>query len=40
MTWLLNTKKHYKIWFSDNPHVFLGIENQLRFIRTRKKILT
>jgi hypothetical protein len=26
----------YKIWFSDNPDVFLGIENELRFIRMRE----
>ncbi len=37
MSWLLNTKKHYKIWFSDIPDIFLGIENQLRFIRAREK---
>ncbi len=28
--------KYYKIWFSDNPEVFLGIENELRFIRMRE----
>jgi hypothetical protein len=28
--------KFYKIWFSDKPDVFLGIENELRFIRMRE----
>lgn len=27
--------KYNKIWFSPNPHVFMGIENQLRFVRMR-----
>jgi hypothetical protein len=29
--------KTYRIWFSNNPDVFLGIENELRFIRLREK---
>lgn len=29
-----NTKKHYKIWFTEVPQIFLDIENQLRFIKT------
>lgn len=37
MVWLLNTNKHYKIWFSDAPETFLDMENQLRFIRAREK---
>jgi hypothetical protein len=28
--------RHYKIWFSKDPDTFLGIENELRFIRMRK----
>lgn len=37
MTWWLNTKKHYKIWFSNDPDTFLGMENQVRFIRAIEK---
>jgi Glycosyltransferase family 88 len=31
-----NIKNYYKIWFSDNPDSFLGIENELRFINMRE----
>ncbi len=34
MSWLLNTKKQFKIWFSPNKEEFLPAENKLRFIRT------
>lgn len=30
-----NISKYYRIWYSKNPAVFLGIENELRFIRMR-----
>lgn len=33
-TWLIDTRNHYKIWFSDNPNEFLNSENKLRLIRT------
>lgn len=36
-SWLVNTKRQYKIWFSGDPNTFLGIENELRFIRAREK---
>lgn len=29
--------RYYRIWFSKNPEVFLGVENELRFIRMREK---
>lgn len=32
----LNTRKLYKIWFSKDPAVALGIENELRLIRLRQ----
>lgn len=35
--YFLNTKKHYRIWFSKDKDVFLPQENQLRFIRMRVK---
>ncbi|MCS5708485.1 hypothetical protein CC99x_006140 [Candidatus Berkiella cookevillensis] len=31
--WKIETKRHYKIWFSANPDEFLNDENKLRFIR-------
>jgi hypothetical protein len=33
--YLFNISKYYKIWYSPNRDVFLGIENQLRFVRMR-----
>jgi hypothetical protein len=33
---LFDLSKYYKIWFSDKPEDFLGIENELAFIRMRK----
>ncbi len=33
----VQTKAHYKIWFSKSPDSFLPLENQLRFIRMRQK---
>lgn len=33
--YIFNISKYYKIWFSPNPDIFLGIENQLRFVRMR-----
>lgn len=36
-SYTINTRRHFKIWFSDNKDVFLPIENQLRFIRMREK---
>lgn len=36
MPFYLNTQKQYKIWFSTNPDVFLGMGNQLCFIRARE----
>lgn len=31
----LDTQNHFKIWFSKDPNVALGLENELRLIRTR-----
>ena len=33
--YFVDTTKHFKIWFSDNPEVFLPQENQLRLIHMR-----
>jgi len=33
----LDTRKHYKIWFSKDPNIFLPQENQLRLIRMKLK---
>lgn len=35
--WQLNTQKQLKIWFSDKPEEFLGIENELRLIHACQK---
>ncbi len=37
MSWHLNLRHHYKIWFSKNPTEFLSFLNQLRFIRDSVK---
>lgn len=34
---LFNLQLFYRIWFSNDPDRFLGIENELRFIRMRKQ---
>ncbi|MFA6302440.1 MAG: glycosyltransferase family 88 protein [Legionella sp.] len=34
--YLYDLTRFYKIWFSQNPEVFLGVENELRFIRIRQ----
>jgi hypothetical protein len=36
MSYLIDTTKHIKIWFSPDKKVFLGTENQLRLIRMRE----
>ncbi|MGE4350465.1 MAG: glycosyltransferase family 88 protein, partial [Candidatus Berkiella sp.] len=33
--WLLQTDRHYKIWFSADPKEFLSVENKMRLIRFR-----
>lgn len=33
--WPVDTTKHFKIWFSKDKNIFLGIENQLRLVKTR-----
>ncbi len=35
-SFLYSLEKYYRIWFSDKPEVFLGTENELRFIRMRE----
>lgn len=30
--WHFDTKRHYKIWFSNNPNEFMDFENQLRLV--------
>lgn len=35
-TYLFDLRRYYKIWFSANPNQFLGIEDQLRFVRMRE----
>jgi hypothetical protein len=34
--YLFNLQSLYRIWFSNDPNQFLGIENELRFIRMRR----
>ena len=34
-TYLFNLTKYYKIWFSKYPDIYMGVENELRFIRMR-----
>ena len=34
-SYIFDISKYFKIWFSPNRDVFLGIENQLRFVRMR-----
>lgn len=36
LMYLYDLTRFYKIWFSQDPDVFLGVENELRFIRTRQ----
>ncbi|MGE3318064.1 MAG: glycosyltransferase family 88 protein [Candidatus Berkiella sp.] len=33
--WQVDLSKHFKIWFSDNKNSFLGVEDQLRLVKTR-----
>ena len=33
--YLFNLTKYYKIWFSKYPDMYMGVENELRFIRMR-----
>ncbi len=35
--YLFNLTRYYKIWFSTNSEIFLGPENELRFIHMRRK---
>jgi glucosyltransferase Lgt1/2/3 len=35
MPFTYNPHRHVKIWLSDDPNVFMNIENQLRLVRTR-----
>ncbi len=35
MPYFLDTSRLYRIWFSDNPDVFMNDENKLRFIQMR-----
>jgi len=37
MPYIINTNQFYKIWFSKNPHLPLGIENELALVRLRSK---
>jgi len=37
MKYSINTNQFYKIWFSKNPHLALGIENELALVRLRDK---
>jgi hypothetical protein len=36
-TYQFDLGHYYKIWFSDTPHEFLGMENQIRFVRQRQR---